>query len=278
MSKSKRALVSSRDSLSPEDIHAPFQQGEKSNDLSKWKEAFIESLNRGDGLGTVRTLIDMICKIPGEICNEIGEIASVLVRKEMKLTHLIRSSIHDRHTRREKQICVNFFTECDNDLGRDDTIDIYKKFIPWATPEDLLGVAWNRSGLAAMREILTESPEHREPFHDFTSENFYLLSEQLAIDYLDPKIKDKIRDNNMRLWYRYPLQKRIAASLAGKAETWSVVGIDDSDLSSRIAIREDSLTASFYKRLQSARKPAEFDDDGDDTATLVGAPYAGASV
>ncbi|KIW86685.1 uncharacterized protein Z519_12740 [Cladophialophora bantiana CBS 173.52] len=272
MGKSKKVSDSDAPPATTDEIHALFQGGD-----STWESALKRHLGGIYNNYTIRNLADTVCQDSGEVSKEIGEIAALLVGEgKYCLTYYLAPEIQQRHTRRQNLICSNFFTEREEDLGRDDTIDMYKAFIPWAGPRDLVNVAMVPSGLTAMREILAESPDHRQDVHEPTSRNFYDLSTFGGS--LERSVKDKIEGDNMRWWYRQPIKKRVAVGFEGMMmkeedmKPWDVVNIDDKNLLTRLQQKEDQLENDFWKQLHAARKPVKAKNEGedaDDAATLV---------
>ncbi|EXJ56197.1 uncharacterized protein A1O5_12653 [Cladophialophora psammophila CBS 110553] len=272
MGKSKKGSDLDAPLASAEEIHALFQRGD-----STWESALKRHLGGIYDHQAIRNLADTVCKDSGKVSKEVGEIAALLVGEGKHcLTYYLGPEIQQRHTRRQNLICSNFFTEREEDLGRDDTIDIYKAFIPWAGPKDLVDLAMVPSGLTAMREILAESPDHRQDVREPTSRNFYDLSSPLGGS-LERSVRDKIEDNNMRWWYRQPIKKRVAVGFEGmmkgeEKKTWDVMDIDDKNLLTRLQQKEDQHKNNFHKQLYAARKPVKAKNEGedaDDAATLV---------
>jgi hypothetical protein len=222
----------------------------------------------------------MLCDDLDEVkCKEFGMTAALVLRTRWGWIDDFSSRICQLDKRRWVQIISNHFTEQEEKHGHNLIIDLSKAFIPFARPPHLEDLARTTSGLAAMREMLIESPDRCDNFDPGTQLTSFHNLDSPYERHLSQEVVRFIEKSNDQLWYQQKLSKRIAVGFEGSLRsefhsmrTWHVVDIDDGGLLEKIQQQEDTRERSFREGLQSTQIPVKVvnvDDDDDDAATLV---------
>ena len=261
--------------LKPEDVHQLYIQGKDANDLSLWLQTCKAYLGEFPSDRCIPYYPRLLCTDANEIkCEEFGQLAALLVHKnQWDYSFYLAEEIRLVEKERRRGMTFDFFME--NAVQYDPAffVGLWKAFIPYARLEDLKGMLLYANALDAMSMILNECPEHCKDLPVKVS-NFYDL-ESPSARLMTTEQKSMIEQNNTRLWFRRPLNIRIAAAYRD-TPIWQVTEVDLEGLEETIKEKWQQLEASFFDGLEETRKPiiVEHEDDGDqeggdDEATLV---------
>lgn len=262
--------------LTREELHQLYIAGNNANDISLWRQSCEAYLGEYPANKSQITYYPrLLCTDADDVkCKEFGHLAALLVhRNQWSYLSYLTGEIQSVEQERQRRMTFGFFTE--NEVKDDPAflVGLWKALIPYARLEDLEAMFSYANALHAMWTVLNKIPEHCEDL-SVKASRFYDLDSPSA-QIMMPEQKSMIEQNNTRLWYRQPLNTRIAAA-CGHQQIWQVGKVDLERLNETIKDKCHSLEARFSDGLAQARKPINVENemdgeenDQDDEVTLV---------